>query len=211
MDSTQPTSFIPKQSPSVPPAYQTRSVSIVMLGGVVIFILTLALSVGVFLYKGLVANGIESKKASLERARAAFDPALIKELERLDKRLNISRTLLTNHLALSALFDTLEAATSKNVRYNSFDWNSNGVEQTLLMRGEAKSYASIAFQSDLFARTDVVKNPVFSNLTLDQRGNVVFTLAASVDPEALRYSTILKKAATPAPSQEKPVSPAQTQ
>lgn len=203
MDSIRDTSFIPKKPlADTPPAYQKRSVSILTLAAVVVFVITLALSVGVFLYKGLLASGIESKKADLERARGAFDPALIRELERLDKRLTISKQLLDEHIALSLLFDSLERNTSRNVRYNSFDYSgSDGKKLTLMMRGEAKSYASVAFQSDAFVKTNIIRQPAFSDLTLDQRGNVVFTLSALVDSAALRYSNTFAPAKSPATTQ----------
>ncbi len=194
MDSQSPTSFIPKKSfAPTPTAYQKRSVSVVLLGATVIFTVSAALSVGVFLYKGLLQNGIVSKKASLERARGAFDPALIKELERLDKRLIASKALLKDHIALSALFKALQGATSRNIRYTSLDWDLSGTDNKpeVIMHGQAKSYASVAFQSDVFAKSAIIKEPVFSDLTLDDKGNIVFTLAASVDTAALRYSSTL--------------------
>jgi len=191
MDGTPQTSFIPKKPLTDNGPQKSGKVSIATLAAIIIFMVTLALAAGVFIYKGILKNGIASKKISLERARSAFDPALIQALRRLDKRLESSKSLLRDHVALSALFDTLEAATSENIRYSSLDWNGGDSKKLLLtMRGEAKSYASVAFESRVLAKTNLIKEPAFSDLNLDDQGRIVFTLSAVVDPEAIRFSNL---------------------
>jgi len=62
------------------------------------------------------------------------------------------------------------------------------------MNGVAVGYRSIALQSDLFSTKDIGKNfiePVFSNLTLDDKGNVIFDLEFSVDPSFVDYKQML--------------------
>ena len=62
------------------------------------------------------------------------------------------------------------------------------------MSGQAIGYRSIALQSDLFTTRDEGKNfidPVFSNLTLDAKGNVLFDLEFSVDPSFVDYKQML--------------------
>ena len=53
------------------------------------------------------------------------------------------------------------------------------------MSGLAIGYRSVALQSDLFAQNKNLIDPVFSNLTLDDKGNVLFDLEFSVDPSLL--------------------------
>ena len=59
------------------------------------------------------------------------------------------------------------------------------------MSGVAIGYRSIALQSDLFAKNKNLIDPVFSNLTLDNSGNVVFDLEFSVDPNFVNYQQAL--------------------
>jgi hypothetical protein len=55
----------------------------------------------------------------------------------------------------------------------------------------AVGYRSMALQSDLFAQNKTFINPIFSNLTLDQSGDVLFDLDFSVDPSFLNYKQML--------------------
>jgi hypothetical protein len=49
----------------------------------------------------------------------------------------------------------------------------------------------VALQSDLFAQNKNLIDPVFSNLTLDDKGNVDFDLEFSVDPSFINYKKVL--------------------
>ena len=57
--------------------------------------------------------------------------------------------------------------------------------------GIAVGYKSVALQSDLFTKNKNLIDPVFSNLSLDNSGNVVFDLEFSVDPSLVNYKTML--------------------
>ena len=55
------------------------------------------------------------------------------------------------------------------------------------MSGKAKSYNSVAYQAKVFSSEPAFKNAVFSNLDLDQSGNVVFEFDAQIDPSLVTY------------------------
>jgi hypothetical protein len=59
------------------------------------------------------------------------------------------------------------------------------------MTGLAVGYSSVALQSDLFAKNKNLIDPVFSNLVLDEKGNVIFDLEFSVDPSFVDYKQML--------------------
>jgi hypothetical protein len=59
------------------------------------------------------------------------------------------------------------------------------------MSGMATGYRSVALQSDLFAQNKNIIDPVFSNLTLDNSGNVLFDLEFSVNPAFVNYKQTL--------------------
>ena len=59
------------------------------------------------------------------------------------------------------------------------------------MSGLAVGYRSIALQSDLLAKEKNFIDPVFSNLVLDEKGNVLFDLEFSVDPSFVDYKQML--------------------
>ena len=53
-------------------------------------------------------------------------------------------------------------------------------------------YRSIALQSDLFSKNKNFIDPIFSNLSLDDKGNVLFDLGFSVDMNFLAYKQVIK-------------------
>ena len=61
------------------------------------------------------------------------------------------------------------------------------------MKGVADGYLSIALQADLFGKNKNLIDPVFSNLALDDKGNVIFNLTFSVDKNFVNYKQVLKK------------------
>lgn len=169
--------------------------------GKLIFILSLLLAGGVFLYKFYLNHQIKAKGEELESARAALAPEVINELTSLDDRIVSTEELLRKHIVLSPLFDFLETSTPRTVRYTNFDYQNNekGLEVTL--KGEASSYAALAALAELFNQNENFREPVFSGLSLDETGNVLFTLVTTVDPQFLSYKRfILGSGATVASS-----------
>jgi len=62
------------------------------------------------------------------------------------------------------------------------------------MSGAAIGYRSVALQSDLFTKSKSFIDPIFSNLTLDNSGNVLFNLDFTVDPTFINYQNIILRA-----------------
>lgn len=189
------TSFIPKESlmqdrnPRAPRKSPLVFVHIVAGG---ILVLAVIASGGMFLFKTYTEQSIISKRQSLDRQRAAFEPATIEELLRLDKRITASQGLLKSHTALSLLFEDLEGRTGENVRFKNFKYESSGQGKFVItMGGTAKSFNAVALQSEVFGKSSVIKDPIFSGLNLDQNGEVVFDFSAVIDPARINYATFL--------------------
>ena len=113
---------------------------------------------------------------------------------------NLSKQLLANHLAASEVFSIISKLTIAGVRFSSFDFtaaakDSDGIKVT--MKGVGNSFSAIAFQSDVFGQSQkygsnkVLKNPVLSDLSLDQNGNVGFVFTTTINPADLSYSKVL--------------------
>ncbi len=196
MDQKTHTSFIPKKSLATASQSQRTeiagaksSIGIVFLITLIIFIGVLALAIGVFLYQQFLLQNIEKKSASLYRARAAFEPALIEEIGRLDIRMNSAQEILDNHKALSIFFDLLETSTLVSLQFQDLVYKVDEVGKiNVSMSGSASSFSSVALQSDIFGENKFIQEPIFSNLNLDNKGNVVFDFSAFIDPRLLSYS-----------------------
>ena len=183
------TSFIPKKPVAVTPQRKKKSSSgVFSLIALILFLSALASSVGAFLYQQYLVQSIERKEVSLERARSAFEPALIKEMSRLDARMLSAQEILNKHTALSAFFELLESTTLKTVQFDDFGYSVDAEGKMLIsMKGKALSFASVALQSDSFGDSALIQEPIFSGLNLDTKGNVVFDFTAILDPSIVSY------------------------
>ena len=198
MDGTSQTSFIPKKplAPTTPSGYERRSVGIIMLVSIIIFIGAIALTGGVLIYKRVLNSQIVGAKATLEHDRQVFEPATILELQRLDKRIETSKKLIKTHVATSLLFDILSRETLKTVRFTglTITTSAESGKVALTLDGQAKSYASVALQSDAFSNSKDIREPVFTDLNLDQLGNIGFRVTAAVETADLLYEKLLPEA-----------------
>ncbi|MEK7567715.1 MAG: hypothetical protein AAB513_02230 [Patescibacteria group bacterium] len=209
MDSQSQTSFIPKK-PIIQTgySYENRGVSVVTIICIVVFFGAVALSAGSYLYKNFLMKSLESKKEALEKARKGFDLDTVRDLKRLGSRIEESGKLLNQHIATSALFDILEDATIKYVRFLDMslflpenDGQGGAVEGSELpsivsgvqfkAKGNARNYTSVALQSDVFNRTKGFREPIISDLSLDTNGNINFSVSAIIDPQLLRFRSVI--------------------
>lgn len=199
MDNDFQTSFIPKKPLAEERVIREKPVSIFSLVATIAFFVTLISTGGVYFYKITLTKQVAGQTASLERAKAAFEPSLVDVLQTLDKRINASKEILANHLTTSPVLKSLEDLTLKSVRFTKFDYQvskESGIKIDVTMSGQAKSYTSIALQSDKLGENKYIKNVVFSNLVLDAQGNVGFDLKFSVDPAFVMYGSTIGNAGT---------------
>lgn len=205
------TSFIPKQSlqtaakgPSVHEYVQRRSTRgpgfyITFL----IFFIACLTSIGLFVYTKYINTTIESKVASLEKARDDFEPKLILEFGRTDTRMTQSTLLLENHIAASELFALLEATTLRNIRYDSFNYNvvkdEGGPKISVTLSGQAPDFTSIAQQADQYVKNEFVRSPVISDLNVNKTDQAIFKATMEFDPRLTLFSRAISAKGTVAP------------
>jgi hypothetical protein len=135
-------------------------------------------------------NSIAGMENELTLAKNRFEPAKIAQLQLLDKRLRASGEVLGKHIAISPIFKALQEVTMKSIRYTKFSYDLSSEDKSKIdvkMGGIAVGYRSVALQADLLSKKKEFIDPIFSNLTLDEKGNVVFDLEFSVDPSFVDY------------------------
>lgn len=162
-----------------------------------VFILAVVASAGIFGYNRFLDYRISQMGGDLEAARASIDPQSIQELARLDARINSTKALLSQHTVLTPLLDLLEASTVRTVRFTELNYTSSKDGLALNMKGQARGYSAVALQSDVFNRNKSFKNPSFSDLSLDESGNVTFSFKATIDPSLLSYQKEIEKRIVP--------------
>ncbi len=215
MEQNFQTSFIPKKPMVREPAAAPQPIGLLTIISIFILFTVLLTSGALYFYKGVMQKNLVTMKSNLALAQNRFEPAKIKELQVLDKRLNAANEVLSKHIAVTPIFEALQAVTMKSVRYTKFSY-SFGEEKNskvnIQMSGTTLGYSFLALQSDLFAQNKNFIDPVFSNLTLADNGNINFDLNFSVDPSFVDYKLMLltnkKEAATPALAPLPPAAPA---
>lgn len=194
MDQNFQTSFIPKK-----PIMEERvrssssSVGLFMIASIFVFFTVLLGSAGLYFYKNSLMVQLTTMKTDLNLAKNRFEPTAINKLQILDKRLNAGTEILSKHIAISPIFKAIESVTIKNIRYSKFTYSladTNKIE--VKMTGQAIGYRSVALQADLLSKNKYFIDPVFSNLSLDSKGNVLFDLSFSVDPSLVGYKQMLE-------------------
>lgn len=176
-------------------ARNTALADLFALIALVLFVASAALAVGVFLFEQYLQSSSTSKVDQLQRAKAAFEPALIQELTRLDDRMRAAGEVLANHISPSAFFNMLEASTITTVAFKSLEFQAvDRQRMTVTMEGIAASVNSIALQADLFSKGGMVTSPIFSNIDREIDG-VHFSLSAYINPTAVNYTQLVGGAA----------------
>jgi Tfp pilus assembly protein PilN len=198
MDSRVTPSFIPKRpiSGSGQPARSSASGGLFYSLASLIFVTALVAAATLYGYELYLNQRIGSMQSSLDNARQNLDPGRINFLARADARLKSASNLLKDHVALSVLFKRLEALTLQTVRFNTFAFETKNEGIELRLKGEARSYSAVALQEQTMAADPMFSSVVFSDLDLNERGNVIFSMKAMVRPQAVAYENTVN---TPAP------------
>lgn len=191
MEERVKTSFIPKSALKVERTEsrkQSPIALIIIITGAILAVTVFAAG-GIFIFERYTLQSIESKRQSLERSRAAFEPATIKELSRLDTRINTGYALLQKHVAVSALFDELEKRTLSTVRFNDFAYSIADASRVIVTAsGEAASFNAVALQSDAFSKSSIITEPIFSNVNISKTGTIIFNFTAVIDTTRMGYT-----------------------
>jgi hypothetical protein len=191
------TSFIPKRTLDTQPRIvRADTVSIFTVLSTLIFFLTLIAGGGIFFWQKTLTTQVKEVEDTLIKERERFSEDVIQELADLSNRLQGSKMLLENRLYTSKIFELLNQNTIKTVRFGKFSIDPALVDKTklkMMVSGQAKDYASVALQSEVFSKLDTaVIDYEFSNLTLDQSGNVLFDMSATIDKRAVGFDAVLE-------------------
>jgi len=209
MDPKFQSSFIPKgsfapTSTGSPLGRKIKERSLVEFLAMVIFILSVLLAMGVYGYKYYLKYQIGKMGIDLEQAQATLQPETIHELTRLNDRINSTKELISKHRALSPLFEFFEAFTPKTLRFSDFRYLKDERGLGLSIKGEARGYAALAFAADTFNKSGYFTDSTFSDLNLNDKGDVSFSFEAIVEPDLLSYNRVVERISVPNVSTSSP-------
>lgn len=215
METKFQTSFIPKKPLVAEASVHTHgSTSILMIIGTLLFIVSLVAAGLTFAGKALLLKVQEQSKINLAENEKRFNLPLIEDLKKANLKIDLAGQLLKNHIAASEALAMVGGLTVDRVRFSSFEFSSGASSDTstslatpssqssgpvfkIKMKGIADTFNSVAWQSDVFGRSQkygtnkVLKNPVLSDLTVDASGAVTFNFAADIVPTDISYEKVL--------------------
>lgn len=162
---------------------------------ITIFLISFILTLFVFGYKLYVKGSINSMGEEITQNDLV--PSSAREFVRLNDRIRSTEILLKNHNIVSPLFEFLESSTVRTVRFSELTYVTNDANIEIILVGQAQSYASVALQADIFSKSPYFKNVVFSDLRLDERGNVIFTFRSTLDNSLISYERQVENLGVP--------------
>ncbi|MFA5773728.1 MAG: hypothetical protein WC908_03605 [Candidatus Paceibacterota bacterium] len=188
MENSFQTSFIPKK-PITSSVSDKTPRNFFSLITTFLLIISILISVGLFVYKIYLTKQKESLSASLAIARDSFEKDTIDELALFDKRTESAKQILNGHIVLSPMFALLGEITIPQIQYTNFEQQTNDKGFLVNIEGLALDYRSIALQADMFnsVKGRSFKNVLFSNLMKDKNNNISFDLKFNIDPDLLSY------------------------
>jgi hypothetical protein len=194
MEVKMQTSFIPKK-PITGTPIEGGGISLFLLISIILFIVAVAMAVGVFLWQKSLVAQIEKEKAELVAAKESYEQDTLIPLIRLDDRIVQSNILLSKHLAISPVFAVLESKILKNVRLKTMKFSYAGDGKMKIdLAGQAASYEALLKQSDSFGDESLrkyISTPVISDFSPSADGSVSFNFNAVVDPKLVSYADTL--------------------
>lgn len=177
-----------------------RTVSFFMIAAVLLFVVSIGSAGGMYFWKSYLESSQLKYKDQLAQREKQFNPDLIEELKRQNVKIDLGKQLISNHIAMSQIFDIVGRLTIESVRFMSMDVSMGASKEDGIkvgMKGFGTNLSAVAWQSDVLGQLEkynlrkVVKNPILSDPALDSNGLVSFSFAASVDPSNLSYEKSL--------------------
>ncbi len=206
MEPVVATSFIPKRPVSTEPVstpHKSAAVGLLSFITIIVVIGTVLAFGGVYLYQQSLVSKKTQLQTSITQAQDGLGSSFVSDMKRLSNRINGVKTLLQNHVVVSPIFAALQATTLQSVQYKSFTYEFTtdpGTKTKLVqvhIEGVAKNYATLALQSDAFAKSTIIRNPIFSDLTVeDKTQQIDFKLLFTVNPSDLSYQTFINSLPT---------------
>lgn len=155
----------------------------------VILGLMLILAIGVFLYGRVLDKTKLDKDKAIAKATAGLDAATVSQYVKLHDRLVTGQTLLSNHVAFSAVLPVLETTIPRMIRFTviHLGYDEKGAPK-LEAQGTSNNYNVLAAASESFAAEAKIKGAIFSSIAPQKNGTVSFSLSAKIDPAVISFT-----------------------
>lgn len=214
-----PTSFVPRQPTQDSRRPRSGGHNLFLVIAMFVFGLALLAAAGTYAYDRYLSHALSVKAEELAVAQRQVDEDQVEEFVRLRDRLTYGRDLLDNHIALSQVFDVLEAQTLVSVRFASLDLTvADDHTAQIEIEGTARNFNALAAQSNAFASEKGIRRAIFSGIVVNANNTVNFRLTADLDSRLLisqggevpTTDTMSVPAIAPTPAQTLPIATTST-
>ena len=170
MPESPSSSFIPKRSVGKKPTTARRS-NFVLLSIIsyALFVSAPLASAAVFIYERHAQNQFNKAVVSLDQAIENFKETDLKRVTDFDGRLSLTKKLLGSHVSLVKLLEAVEISTAQTVKFKSMDITRLD-RSTLTVTGllSTSKLDGALFQRSSYDASEIIKNPLFSDVVLSQ-------------------------------------------
>ena len=187
-DSLQTLMSRDRVSPRSPRAWQSEAGSWLFNLGLLVFIGSLVLAGGLFVYKNSLAKSQATWADQVKSQEDDLRPDLLSQLINLSHELSATRGLLANHTFTSNVFAFLESITLPHVQFTNFTFSAQNVKIDLA--AVADSFQTVADQVQILESNPQVEKVDFGGLNRSQQGKVNFRMTITVKPSLLRLAAL---------------------
>lgn len=184
------TSFIPKKPVAIPTTGYSKSSGpkVMTVIGMFVFLASLLLGAGVYLWKIQINSSITAQIESLKKSRAEFDNDTLAAATRLNERINVTKSLLEKHKAPSEILELLEDNILVTVRLKnlSYSTQADGTIQ-ISGAGSAAGFKSVILQSNEMGKTGLLRDVMFADVQSTAGNLVSFSLNSLVEEKVVLY------------------------
>ncbi|OHA84419.1 MAG: hypothetical protein A2937_01645 [Candidatus Yonathbacteria bacterium RIFCSPLOWO2_01_FULL_47_33b] len=187
-------SFIPKGPLAREESFmmRRRPRSITGFLAIFAFIVSVGSYGGFYFYEKTLLAEVEKKAKDIADAQRVFiQSPEINQAKVFRARADLARALLDQHTVVSPIFTFLSNSTLGSILYDSFSFKRESNGWSLTLTGEAPSYASLAYQSDVLNKKNKDNEFVdfsISNIALTKSGTVTFGLVVTFAQQQLLYT-----------------------
>lgn len=190
---------MPKQSSQQPKRGRAAGHNLFLVTALFLGGLAIIASVGTYLYDRYLTHSLEAKAEELAVAQREVNEDQVEDFVRLRDRLTYGQELLDNHMAVSQVFDVLEAETLSNVRFSKLGMIvADDHTAQIDIEGIARNFNALAAQSNAFAGEKGIRRAIFSGIVVNRDNTVSFKLTADLDSRLI----VSQKEGEPAASQQ---------
>lgn len=181
---------MPKQPVAAAPKKRAAGVNPFLTLSYLILGVSLLAAAGIFGYQYFLTGVAQQKAQAVKAAQNAIDQATVTSFIRLRDRFTAAQQVLSNHVVLSQFFTDLENLTLQGVRFTNLTLTvADDRTAVIALSGTAKSFNTLAAQSQSFATDTRIKRAIFSGITVNGKDNSVsFNVSASLDPSLIRVA-----------------------